>query len=269
MLDATFHVVDLFRNPEQGRVRLGLWRLTLALGGIDDWRIQMQDGRILAPPATYPWLALIPPDTTTRFCMGPERRNWAISFETASLKYDKRENRVLMKSGADWIALPLLAPVPFSRRESLIGLFETLRAGWKEDTPGGLFRARLALASILALLMDMPERTDAPLPEEKFRDAIDRDNACEVNLSLLARECGCSLNHLRVRFERRFNLTPVEYRNRRRLRTAMDLIGATRLSLTDIAGRTGFRHLSHLSASFRRLYGITLREALRRYRMEE
>jgi transcriptional regulator GlxA family with amidase domain len=49
----------------------------------------------------------------------------------------------------------------------------------------------------------------------------------------------------------------------------MDLIGATRLRLTDIAGRTGFRHLSHLSASFRRHYGITLREALRRYRMEE
>lgn len=266
MLDANFHVINLFRRPETGRVKLGLWRLTLALEGIDFWKVVMPDGRELSPPAEYPWLALIPPEAVTRFRMGARRRNWALSFETGGLRHDARSGRILLKSGDDWIAVPPLAAVPSTRRESLLTLFENMRARWREGTPEGLFRARLDLGSILAEMMDLPRQPAAPSPEEQFRDAIDRDETCRLNLADLARGCGFSINHLRLRFESRFHLSPVQYRNRRRLRAAMDLISGSELSLSGISERTGFRHLSHLSAAFKKNYGITLREALRRYR---
>jgi AraC-like DNA-binding protein len=268
MLDTVFHVIKLFRSPEIGRVRIGIWRLTLALEGIDAWKVILPDGRELAPPPDYPWLALIPPNAETHFRMGEARRNWAMSFETAGLDYEAREGRIRLRSGQDWLSVPFLTAVPARRREALVALFEAMNAGWREGTPDGLFRARLALASVMAGMLDLASEPAKASPEEKFRDAIDRDESCRHNLADLARECGYSANHLRLLFERRFHLSPVQYRNRRRLQTAMELISGTRQSLPEIAGQTGFRHLSHLSAAFRSHYGITLREALRRYRRQ-
>jgi AraC-like DNA-binding protein len=268
MLDTLIHVFDLFRDAETGRVKMGVWRLTLALEGIDSWKLVMPDGRELAPPETYPWLALIPPGAATRFRMGRRRLNWALSFETHGLRYDARSGRILLHSGSDWLPVPPLVAVPSRRREGFVGQFEALHAAWREGTPQSLLQARLLLAGLLAEMIQLPRQSPDPSPEETLRLAIDRDEACRFNLAELARECGCSINHLRLRFERRFHLTPVRYRNRRRLQRAMDAIAATGQPLAAIAAATGFRHLSHFSAAFKRNFGITLREALRRYRRE-
>ncbi len=266
MLDTVFHLVKLYNSPEVGKVQQGFWRLTLALAGIDSWKVTLPDGREIVAPPEYPWLALIPPKAVTQFEIGIARQNWAVSFESEGLRFDNRSGRILLRSGRDWLSVPAFTAVPIRRRESMLSLFESMSAEWRKGTPESLFRARLALSSILADMLDLAREPAKPSPEEKFRDAIDADAGCHFNLAVLAQKSGVSLNHLRLQFQKRFHLSPVQYRNRRRLQTAMELISGSGQNLASIAEQTGFLHLSHLSAAFRRHYGITLREALRRYR---
>jgi AraC-like DNA-binding protein len=69
-----------------------------------------------------------------------------------------------------------------------------------------------------------------------------------------------------VLFTKQFGIAPLAYRNGRRMLQAMELVRSSRLSVKQIAQKMGFRHATHLSAMFRRAFGLTVSEAMRRYR---
>ena len=61
----------------------------------------------------------------------------------------------------------------------------------------------------------------------------------------------------RRRFRDHVGVAPARYRREARLRSSATLLTMTRLSVTEIAHRTGFVDDRHLSRHFIRAYGLT------------
>ena len=66
--------------------------------------------------------------------------------------------------------------------------------------------------------------------------------------------------------KQQFQMAPLEYRNRRRMAKAMDLVANSRLSIKEIGANTGFDYASHFSLMFKKSFGLTPSEALARFR---
>ena len=58
-------------------------------------------------------------------------------------------------------------------------------------------------------------------------------------------------------FAKYTGFSPIQYLNRRRLEAACQLLRDTDLSVSDIAGSTGFSSQSYFTQAFRKFYGIT------------
>jgi len=79
----------------------------------------------------------------------------------------------------------------------------------------------------------------------------------EVNLSELAQQSGYSLRSLELIFRRSVGMTPGRWFTNIRLNGALrDLIAPTPgCSVTDVATRWGFRHLSRFAEQYRNAFG--------------
>jgi AraC-like DNA-binding protein len=73
----------------------------------------------------------------------------------------------------------------------------------------------------------------------------------------LARELGVNYAGFRREFQRRTGLAPRQYLLRLKLEHAQRLIGATPYTLEAIAEQVGFSSAFHLSAAFKKRYGLS------------
>ena len=71
---------------------------------------------------------------------------------------------------------------------------------------------------------------------------------------------------LRQRFIERYNLTPREYRIRKRLVRILHLFTYSDMSLKEIAADVGMKNVTHLNALIRKYYGKTPRQLCQEYR---
>jgi AraC-like DNA-binding protein len=67
-------------------------------------------------------------------------------------------------------------------------------------------------------------------------------------------------------FLKTFGISPQAYRIRRRMSRAMELMTSSPLSLKEIGFELGFKHQSHFSALFRKTYGVSAREMIKKIR---
>jgi AraC-like DNA-binding protein len=96
------------------------------------------------------------------------------------------------------------------------------------------------------------------LLEERFRERL--------GLSEIARSANASPDHLQRLFKRRTGLTLHRYQTRLRLVEALELVVETGVDLSSLAQELGFASHSHLTAAFRREFGLppaALRRELR------
>ena len=133
---------------------------------------------------------------------------------------------------------------------------------------GSLYADTLADAIMLHLLR---EADRAPLLDrapgglgtkalQLARDRIEAGLADGVSLDDLARQVGLSRYHFSRAFKASTGLSPHRYLTLRRVEKAKNLLGATELSLVDVALEVGFASQSHLCDWFRRLVGVSPRE---------
>ena len=80
------------------------------------------------------------------------------------------------------------------------------------------------------------------------------------SLAELARQCGCTRDHLCRRFKQSHGLTPQQWLNQRRLSAAEDLLRNTRMSVEAIAEQCGFREAQVLARHIRQAHGVGPRE---------
>ena len=82
-----------------------------------------------------------------------------------------------------------------------------------------------------------------------------------ISVEDIARAAGISRSLLERKFRDAFGRSPWEHVLQLRLRHAEQLLSQTRLSITEIAERTGFGAPEYFSAIFRKLTGMTPRAA--------
>ena len=85
------------------------------------------------------------------------------------------------------------------------------------------------------------------------------------SISELSKKCAYSTDHLRVLFKNNYDISPQEYRIRRIMAYAMELICKSNLMVSDIADKCGFKYLSHFSSLFKKIHGISPATALKTF----
>lgn len=84
------------------------------------------------------------------------------------------------------------------------------------------------------------------------------ENYCEnISVDYLSRICGYSETHFRRIFKSTFGCSPTEYRIKKRLKTAKELLFANELKIAEIAEETGFKDANYFSRIFKEYVGVT------------
>lgn len=115
----------------------------------------------------------------------------------------------------------------------------------------------------LELLLDALQRESATLPDRPTRALarakafIERSFDQPIKMGDVARVAGLGASRLYELFQERLGITPGGYLAEVRLRHALALLGHTRLSIAEVAARTGHADQSTLTRHLRRACSIT------------
>lgn len=91
----------------------------------------------------------------------------------------------------------------------------------------------------------------------EIRQLIDEHLAQPITLDWLARQAHVSKYHLSHSFRRQYDVSPIQYLNRRRLEEARYLLSNTLTSLNEISLMTGFSSPSYFSQTFKQHIGMS------------
>ena len=105
----------------------------------------------------------------------------------------------------------------------------------------------------MAKTMCRPQDEVALQALRRARDQIDRDDGSDTTVSTIARLAGYSSSRFMRAFRNRYGETPGQYRSRRRIERARELLRASDLTVTEICLRVGSSSLG----SFTRSVGLS------------
>ena len=207
-----------------------------------------------------------PQGTPIHFRFNEQRENYAILFDSADVRTGALPDRAEIRHAGEWLSVPLFVPVEAGRLDGWRLELERIRTAFLMPTAKNRLRAELGVLNLLRHMMDETSGDGGVSPADRLKQLIDADPAESRTTDDLSAECGYSPDHLRILFVKAFGVTPKQYRIRRRMAEAMEWITGSRLSAKEIAGRLGFAQLSHFSAAFKTIHGMSPREAVRRFR---
>ena len=120
------------------------------------------------------------------------------------------------------------------------------------------------LAGVLLLLLAEPAGPRPPAEEQRRHTRVEQVTAFmhahlgqRLDHAALARVSGLSPSRLQAVFREVTGYPPLDYLRRLRVEEARRLLADPRLSVKEIAARTGFRDTSHFSKVFRRIDGLS------------
>jgi AraC-like DNA-binding protein/quercetin dioxygenase-like cupin family protein len=85
---------------------------------------------------------------------------------------------------------------------------------------------------------------------------LERNYTEDVTLDTLAGVAGMSVRNLLLLFKEATGHAPIEYLLQLRVARAAELLGATEMTVTDIAGHVGFNDSNYFTRQFRRITGV-------------
>lgn len=214
-----------------------------------------------------PYLAILPRGIRVAFAYTEQREQWAIMLDVPGLGAGSQSGTVelLEKRGGGRVVLPMFTPIVKEHISGWDGEFLRMREAFSNPCPANRLRVQTGIGNVIRYVID--QHPDIyPTPAAKLRWLIDEDRQASRGLEELSRQCGYSASRLRVLFEREYGLSPVAYRNKRRLHTAADLLCNSDLRIKEISERIGCRHVSHFCALFREAYSMTPTRYQRQFR---
>ncbi|MEX0777843.1 MAG: AraC family transcriptional regulator [Phycisphaeraceae bacterium] len=151
----------------------------------------------------------------------------------------------------------------------IVEMFRALLAGAATPDLAGQMRTRGLLLQLLGTYLEQPQEASAPNSHwalEEFTHLLEK-RACEnVSIEELAAQVQMSSDHLRALFHQRFGRSPLEFRIELRLAMARELLCSSNLYIKEVAHRVGYADPLYFSRAFRRHFGISPREVIRRFR---
>ena len=144
--------------------------------------------------------------------------------------------------------------------------FERLLSVWQSKGSGYRVMAKSLILELLYLYLTDARRTLRDSGDyKKLLPAKKRLDDCLDNTGIaeLAALCSLSETHFRRLFYQLFGSSPTEYRLRKRLLRACDLLLSEQYSVTDAARETGFSDPNYFTRIFRRHIGVTPTEYMK------
>ena len=216
--------------------------------------------------AKAPFLYILPAGMEVEFEYNHKRENWSIVLDIPAITAGRGPSSIIYKRQPQEIELPSALQIIPEHVSGWEGEFIRMRDAFQAGTPADLLRCETGIYNILRYFLDRRPDMYHATAAAHLRWLIDNDLQAETTLEELSLRCGYSPDHLRIMFEKQYNLSPLEYRNRKRMVTALDLLGNSDLRVKEIATRLGFRHVSHFSNMFKTHFGFTPSQALKRFR---
>jgi AraC-like DNA-binding protein len=260
MIDFRARLVGRFAFAQRTSWMVPSFCLSLNISGLRHFRCS---GLELTGP--QPFLSISLAGMLSEFEYGPERENWVVLGDTPHVRAGEAPGTMAIADDGDWIEAPRLVMLRNEQVPPWQEEFLRLRDAFNDPVPASRLRIRLGLAALLRPFLDQGKRSAAS-PAARLKRLIEDDPQCRESIARLSLRCGYHRDHLRELFVAAYGLTPVAYRARCRLSTAMGLIGGSGLGIGEIGRRVGFPHVSHFSSFFREAAGMSPREALKRYR---
>lgn len=144
-------------------------------------------------------------------------------------------------------------------KDSVISIIRLYQAG------AGAADTNVRLLSLLLRLLHNCKTRSAARPKPEYQekyvsfalDYIERNYMNKILLQDIAGELHISSRYLGRLFSRYMNVSPANYINIYRINQAIDLMGKTNLTLTEIAGKIGLKDSQHFSKLFFHIIGMT------------
>ncbi len=140
-------------------------------------------------------------------------------------------------------------------------LFESLDRVWRGKNNGYNILAKSIIYEILYMyLCDAQEtysNTDEYNRVVKARDMIDENYMQDISVAELAEVCGLSESHFRRCFVENFAYSPIDYKIRKRILKARDMLLSGDFSVSEVALAVGFSDVNYFSRIFKKRTGMT------------
>ena len=252
MLNFSIHNAGVYRHAQTAQWTAPLPTLSLYVQGLK-WR---RDATGLHK-SFVPALLLRPAGELTEYCYGNNRENWVILLKTDKIMAAEAPEMVSLRMGESLITAPRITPLPPPGVAFYQSLFSQITEDIRDPSPLAQLTACGKVMTAISHILDHHRGSQVRSLAGQLKRLIDEDEAWLRSIEAMSRECGFSVDHMRLQFEREFGLNPHAYRHRRRLQIAMQLLENTLLPIKDIAARLGFRHMSHLCMAYRKAFGVS------------
>lgn len=145
--------------------------------------------------------------------------------------------------------------------------------GWFDDiseccSVGGPDSSYLISGKIYSLLTGILRIQQHPHLNLRFKiySELEKTTHERCDLDRLSSLCGMSRRTFNRFFRRNYDMTPIQYIRRQRMNYAANAIESSTMNIKEIAERCTYSTLSHFSADFRKVYGISPAEFRKRKR---
>ena len=211
-----------------------------------------------------PYLSVCVPGFVLDFEYGEDRENYVTILDWNGLRYDCDRAEFFLVGDDMELEIPGYVELSAPEAALLRRRFEEIMEKYNSAIPCNQLAAEIMTHELFLRFLQRPvERDDAV---ELFRKLLDEDDHYEKSILRHCRDLGVNRDLLRQRFIERYNLTPREYRIRKRLVRILHLFTYSDMSLKEIAADVGMKNVTHLNALIRKYYGKTPRQLCQEYR---
>ena len=264
MLDFKVHHVGVYRYAQETTWTNPFPVLGLHVSGLI-YRQRSDSQHIERDPP--PYLHIYGAGTESTYAYGSDRENWVIQLDSKDICNSEQGDSCEIKSDGQWISLPQRVLLNNKQRSQWQQHCQQLLEHSRDASPRGELLVKSNICSMLGAFIELSNKAQRKTPAEIFKQLIDEDEHFTKNLSELSEQCGYSADHMRILFTKHFALSPVQYRMRRRLSFATELITNTRLSINEISEQLGFQHSSHFCTAYKKHYGTSPGQDMKQLRL--
>lgn len=260
---------ERYTNAETFRMVASQFFLGLTLSGLEYMYYRTPNGvQYDEIPYNANFLTFFPKGTYIDFKYNQKRENWVIGCDSELVKVLADKPLTIYNYNNSEIYLPYIKLLLPEDAIALREKFVIVKNLWQSSMPEEQFKAELLATSLIVeLLHNSPKQKDTSRAAQ-LRELIDRDIHFEFKLVDFAKKIGISNNCIRNEFSEKFQITPKEYQNRRRLARIITLMAQTKLSIKEIAADVGMNHVTHLYLFLRENCHMTASKLLNIHRGE-
>jgi AraC-like DNA-binding protein len=162
-------------------------------------------------------------------------------------------------------------PIDTVAMTKMTEMFHALRLALQRPQSSGVIESRAILMSLFSTYADLPEDTGSlgNRALARFTKLLSGQACKDAALKNFADQAGLSTDYARKLFRRHSGTSPLTYRTNVRMAQARDLLANSTLSVKEVAHKSGYPDPRYFSRVFRNHFGVSPREMIRKYRLDQ